>query len=73
MAKKKIKTMKKKEASNVRLTWNNKDDRPAITALQAIAKEFDDDATEALRKTLVLAKDFAIQKAKEVKKILKAS
>ena len=73
MAKTKIKkTMKKRKASNVRLTWNNEDDRLAILALQAIAKELGVDGTEALRKTCVCAKEFMVEKAQQVKDLMKA-
>lgn len=71
--KKKKKTMKKKKASNVSLVWDKEEDRPAITSLQEIAKEFGVDGTEALRRTCVYAKEYMIEKAKAVKELLKAS
>ena len=74
MAKKQArKTMKKKRASNVRLNWNKDEDRDAVKALQEIAKELGVDGTEALRKTCIYAKEFMIEKARQMKEILQAS
>ena len=66
------KNKKMKEVNNVQLRWNRKEDKSAIKALQDIQKAFGVDGTEALRITCVYAKDYLIEKAKQVKEVLKA-
>ncbi len=66
-----------KPANNANLNWDNAKDQPAIEAVREIAKERGKDLKETLRWVCVVAKNYCITKARELKeaeqRILKAS
>lgn len=62
-----------KPACNIQLRWKFTKDQPAIKAIQDLADELGIDAIEALRWICVNTKIYALDKAKEIQKLLKAS
>jgi uracil DNA glycosylase len=72
MTKKKKRDMSK-PANNTGLSWSVPKDQPAIEALKEIAKELGYDIKDTLRWVCVNMKAQAIEKAKEIKKVLNAA
>lgn len=68
MAKKQM----RKKANTTSLRWDVEDDQPAIEAIREVAKELNFDFKGALRWVCVNMKAQAIEKAKQIQKLLKA-
>jgi hypothetical protein len=63
----------RKKANTTSLRWDVEDDQPAIEAIREVAKELNYDFKGALRWVCVNMKSQAIDKAKQIQKLLKAS
>ncbi len=62
-----------KPANNANLNYGNKLDQPAIKAVQSVAEILEYEFKDALRWVCVNMKSAAVDKAKQIQKLLKAS
>lgn len=60
-------------ANNIQLKWKDSKDKPAVEAIREVANELGCDAKSAARWICVHCKAHAINKAKKIQELLKAS